>query len=90
MADPAKHAPAEVRYQIELMKFHQVQKIFRIGGGGYQLDDKDDHVCLVKLIIQNQRITHQEVVGVVGEDFLNLVDFLNSGGVIGLHRDLVR
>lgn len=93
MSDPGKSVPSEVRYQVELAngpcKFTVHGKEFVLGSG-------EDAPVLVRTVWSSGFKIEETIVGIIGgrhsfdtREFLKIQSFLNHGGVIGLHRDLI-
>lgn len=94
MGDPAKTTEAQVRYEVRLQPGPWK---FEIRGVEHEIKERDDACVLVRIITQGGvKIADEKIVGVIGGDrgssipeMLRLLAFLNAGGVIGLHRDLI-
>lgn len=96
MSDPAKHTASEIRYEVRII---QGPRKFSFRSETIELDANDDMTVLVRMTIINSgmsRILDEKIVGIIGSEWrsdarelLNLREFLNAGGVIGLDRDLV-
>lgn len=92
--DPAKTIPATVRYEIRIINGPYK---FSIKGREFTLEGPhQDIVVLMRMVHSGRLIVDEKIVGVIGDEwntgsveFLRLRSFLNDGGVIGLHRDLV-
>lgn len=96
--DPGKNVTegVEVRYELCLQNPPGDKMDFYTSTQRFEIRSKD-FACIQKIILMNGKIIHQEIVGIIGgtsgmssEGFLDLMDFMNAGGVIGLHRNLVR
>lgn len=94
MSDPAKTTAAQVRYEVRLQLGPEK---FKIRGVEHRIDDRSDACVIVRIITQGRLIMEEKIIGIVGEEhvsstieMLRLREFLNDGGVIGLHRDLQR
>lgn len=93
MSDPAKHTASEIRYEIRIV---QGPRKFQFRSETVELDANDDIVALVRMTLVSGRAIDEKIVGIIGSEwrsdpreFMSLREFLNAGGVIGLHRDLV-
>lgn len=93
MADPRVMVDAQVTYEVKLQsgpcKFH-------VRGVEHAINTNRDAVVVVRSVHMNGTRMDETIVGVIGDpwesgvdEFLRIRAFLNAGGVIGLHRDLI-
>ena len=93
MPDPSKHVAAEVRYEVRIA--YGPTK-FSINNVEFKLEQGRDIPVIYRMVILNGTILDQKIVAVIGNsdsgsgEFINLINFLNDGGVIGLHYELAR
>jgi hypothetical protein len=93
MADPRVTVAAQVAYEVKLQPGPYK---FCIRGVEHVIDFNRDAVVIVRVICMNGSRMDETIVGVIGDsweagvaEFLRIRAFLNAGGVIGLHRDLI-
>jgi hypothetical protein len=93
MPDPGKMVAASVRYEIRLISG---PRAFDFRSEGIRLDAGQDLAVLIRTTMMGTRIVDEVIVGIIGSEyrseageFLALRDFLASGGIIGLNRELL-
>lgn len=93
MADPGKGTQAEIRYQVQIQGGPCK---FSISGSEYVIASGSDVVVMVRTVWSDGFRMDEKIVGVIGGEwasdcveFIRIRKFMNQGGVIGLHRDLV-
>lgn len=94
MSDPGKSTAAELRYEVRLQPGPWK---FSIRGVQHEIQSGRDAVVIMRMVVAGGMVYDERIVGVVGDEwegasseFLRLREFMNTGGVIGLHRDLQR
>jgi hypothetical protein len=92
MSDPAKHIQASIRYEVRL---EGGPRTFKIRGMTIELAADDDAMVLVRMTLSGRATIDERIVGLIGGEWradarevINLREFLQDGGVIGLSKAL--
>jgi hypothetical protein len=92
MADPGKPVPAEVHYELCML---EGPRTIQFRGEPIDIGYQDQLPVIEQVVVQGGSIISRTVVAVVGDERLNdmksllgLRRFLNSGGIIGLGRNM--
>lgn len=92
--NPGKSVKASIEYEVGL---ENGPRSITIKGEQFYLATGQDIAVLRRVTYFDGKTIDEKIVGVIGSEcssdaseFLNVVDFLRNGGVIGLHRTLVR
>lgn len=93
MPDPAKTVTASIRYEIRLISG---PRTFDFRSESIALDDGQDLAVLIRTTVMGTRIMDEAIIGIIGSEFrsdssefMAIREFLISGGVIGLSKELL-